>query len=267
VGLSAPNSRISPPAPPEPAKVSVPSFPVSSFPMKPWERLGEARTPDGKPMTLTRRDTEYLILLGSETLMTNRAHESEDALAQLACEPLRRASKPCVLVGGLGMGFTLRAALDLLPADATVVVAELLPAVIEWNRGVLAPLAGHPLADPRVQVVVADVSVVMRSSQARFDAVLLDVDNGPEAFASSVNGGLYGDTGLFAARTALKFGGTLAIWSAWTDKHFPSRLRYAGFTVRTEHVRSRIKRGGHRHTVYLAQNGSALPVQSSNSEL
>jgi len=225
--------------------------------MKPWELLGETRTPDGKPLTLTRRDTEYLILLGSETLMTNRAHESEDALAQLACAPLRPKSKACVLVGGLGMGFTLRAALDLLGPDATVIVAELLPAVVEWNHGVLAPLAGHPLADPRVQMVVSDVSAVLRSSPGKFDAVLLDVDNGPEAFASSVNGGLYGDTGLFAARTALKFGGTLAVWSAFTDKHFPARLRYAGFSVRTEHVRSRIKRGGHRHTVYLAQNGTA----------
>src|SRR4051812_21287054 len=125
--------------------------------MKPWERLGEARTPDGKPMTLTRRDTEYLILIGKETLMTNRSHESEDALARLACEPLRRAQKPTILIGGLGMGYTLRAALDCLPADATVVVAELLPEVVEWNRGVLGPLAGHPLADPRVQIVVKDV--------------------------------------------------------------------------------------------------------------
>jgi spermidine synthase len=223
--------------------------------MKPWERLGEARTPDGQPMTLTRRDTEYLILIGKETLMSNRAHESEDALGRLACEPLRRAQKPTVLIGGLGMGFTLRAALDHLPADATVVVAELLPEVVEWNRGVLGPLAGHPLADPRVKIVVGDVRAVLGASQAVFDAVLLDVDNGPEAFATSANGGLYGDTGLFAIRTALKFGGTLAVWSVWPDKHFPHRLEYAGYSVRTEQVRTRVKRGGRRHVIYLARNG------------
>jgi spermidine synthase len=223
--------------------------------MKPWERLGEARTPDGQPMTLTRRDTEYLILIGKETLMSNRSHESEDALGRLACEPLRRAEKPSVLIGGLGMGFTLRAALDHLPADATVVVAELLPEVVEWNRGVLGPLAGHPLQDPRVKVAVGDVRKVLGASEAVFDAVLLDVDNGPEAFATSANGGLYGDTGLFAIRTALKFGGTLAVWSVWPDKHFPHRLAYAGYSVRTEHVRTRIKRGGHRHVIYLAKNG------------
>ncbi|MEO8482893.1 MAG: MnmC family methyltransferase [Acidobacteriota bacterium] len=223
--------------------------------MKPWERLGEARTPDGKPMTLTRRDTEYLILIGKETLMTNRSHESEDALARLACEPLRRAQKPTVLIGGLGMGFTLRAALDCLPADATVIVAELLPEVVEWNQGVLGPLAGHPLSDPRVKVVVSDVRVVVASSEAVFDAILLDVDNGPEAFATSANAGLYSDTALFALRKALKFGGMLAVWSVWADKHFPHRLQYAGYKVRTEHVRGRIKRGGHRHVIYLATNG------------
>lgn len=223
--------------------------------MKPWERLGEARTPDGQAMTLTRRDTEYLILIGKETLMSNREHESEDALGRLACEPLRRAQKPTVLIGGLGMGFTLRAALDYLPADATVVVAELMPEVVEWNRGVLGPLAGNPLADPRVKIVVGDVRAVLGASQAVFDAVLLDVDNGPEAFASSANGGLYGDTGLFAIRTALKFGGTLAVWSVWPDKHFPHRLQYSGYSVRTEHVRTRVKRGGRRHVIYLAKNG------------
>jgi spermidine synthase len=225
--------------------------------MKPWERLGEARTPDGRPMTLRRRDTEYLILIDRETLMTNRAHESEDALAHLACAPLRHHDKPAVLIGGLGMGFTLRAALDSLPADATVVVAELLQDVVDWNLGVLGPLAGHPLADPRVTVIVGDVREVIRSSDGVFDAVLLDVDNGPEAFASSVNGGLYGDTGLFAIRKALKLGGMLAVWSVWADKHFPHRLRYAGYEVRTERVRGRAKRGGHRHVIYLATSGGA----------
>jgi spermidine synthase len=207
-------------------------------------------------MTLTRRDTEYLILIGRETLMTNRAHDSEDALGRLACAPLARAAAPVVLVGGLGMGFTLRAALDHLPATARVVVAELSEDVVAWNRGVLGPLAGHPLDDPRVSVVVGDVRAIIASQAGAFDAILLDVDNGPEAFATSANGGLYGDTGLYALRVALKFGGTLAVWSVWADKHFPHRLAYAGYAVRTEHIRTRAKRGGVRHVVYLATNGA-----------
>src|SRR5918993_725574 len=138
--------------------------------MKQWELLGETRTPEGSDVRLTRQDSEYVILVDGKTLMSSRRHGSEDALATLACPHLRSADEAHVLLGGLGMGFTLRATLDLLPPDATVIVAELLPAVVEWNRGPLGPLADHPLKDPRVQVVERDVGAVLRTSECRFDA-------------------------------------------------------------------------------------------------
>jgi spermidine synthase len=178
-------------------------------------------------------------------------HGSEEALATLACKGARMAEAPCVLVGGLGMGFTLRACLDTLPDDAVVVVAELVPAVVEWNRGPLGPLAGRPLEDRRTQVEVGDVANVLRAARCRFDAILLDVDNGPRAFTQNVNGALYSEAGLASARTALKPGGTLAVWSAWGDRKFEHRLRYAGFEVRTEHVRARLKKGGPGHVIFV----------------
>jgi len=150
------------------------------------------------------------------------------------------------------MGFTLRATLDLLPPDAVVVVAELLPAVVEWNRGPLGPLAGHPLKDRRVRVEVGDVGVRVSAGLGEFDAVPLDVDNGPAAFAASDNAGLYDDGGLAAARAALKMGGVLAVWSARDDRKFEQRLGYGGFTVQVERVRGRLKKGGPRHTIFLA---------------
>ena len=159
-----------------------------------------------------------------------------------------------MLVGGLGMGFTLRATLDLLPPDATVVVAELVPAVVEWNRGPLGPLAGHPLKDPRVRVEVGDVGGdASRRARERFDAILLDVDNGPAAFTAAHNAGLYDNAGVAAARAALRSGGVLAVWSAWEDRKFEQRLRYAGFTVEVERVRARLKKGGPRHTIFLGR--------------
>ena len=149
------------------------------------------------------------------------------------------------------MGFTLRATLDCLPADARVVVAELLPAVVEWNRGPLGPLAGHPLKDKRVRVEIGDVRTALGSNRNSFDAVLLDVDNGPSAFTSSDNVGLYNDQGLRAIRAALKSDGVLAIWSAWEDRKFEQRLRYNKFTVEVERVRARLKKGGPRHMIFL----------------
>ena len=160
---------------------------------------------------------------------------------------------PRVLVGGLGMGFTLRATLDHLPAAASVVVAELLPAVVEWNRGPLGPLAGHPLKDRRVRVELGDVAAALRSSVDAFDAVLLDVDNGPAAFATSGNAALYNDAGLAAARTSLKKEGVLAVWSARDDRKFEQRLRYAGFRVEVERVRGRLKKGGPKHTIFIGR--------------
>ena len=220
--------------------------------MKPWELLGETRAPDGSSMALTRRGNEYVIHTDGKSLMSSRMHGSEEALARFACRRLATLSQPSVLVGGLGMGFTLRATLDLLPPDATVVVAELVPAVAEWNRGPLGPLAGHPLADSRVRLELCDVADVLRASPGAFDAVLLDVDNGPKAFTAEGNAGLYDDRGVAAARTALRPTGTLAVWSAWDDRHFEHRLRHGGFTVEVERVRGRGKQGGPRHTIFLA---------------
>ena len=220
--------------------------------MKPWELLGQTVTPDGVEMALTRRDGEYVILAAGKSLMSSRMHGSEEALAAFACRDVRTLERPCVLVGGLGMGFTLRATLDLLPKEATIVVAELVPAVVEWNRGPLGPLAGHPLKDKRVRVDVDDVGATLRASHNRFDAVMLDVDNGPAAFTASANARLYDDRGLAAARGALRRGGVLAVWSASENRRFEQRLRYGKFAVEVERVRGRLKKGGPRHTIFLA---------------
>jgi spermidine synthase len=219
--------------------------------VKPWELLGQTRTPEGEEMTLTRHGSEYVILASGQSLMSSRMHGSEEALAMFACGRAQSLEEPCVLVGGLGMGFTLRATLDLLPADATVVVSELVPAVVDWNRGPLGPLARHPLKDKRVVVDVNDVAATLRTSPRRFDAILLDVDNGPAAFTASHNAGLYDDRGLAAARAALKRGGVLAVWSSREDRRFEQRLRYGGFNVTVQRVRGRLKKGGPRHTIFL----------------
>ena len=220
--------------------------------MRPWELLGQTRTPDGEDMSLTRQGTEYVILAGGKPLMSSRMHGSEEALAAFGCAEARAREEPRVLVGGLGMGFTLRATLDVLPPGASVVVAELVPAVVEWNRGPLGPLAGHPLRDTRVRIEIGDVAATLRASTRCFDAALLDVDNGPAAFTATPNPRLYDDRGLAAARMALKEGGVLAVWSAWEDRRFEQRLRYAGFTVQVERVRGRLKKGGPRHTIFIA---------------
>jgi spermidine synthase len=219
--------------------------------VKPLELLGQTTTPDGTDLKLTRRDREYILLANGKTLMSSRIHGSEEALAALACRQVGKLEQPSVLIGGLGMGFTLRATLDLLPRGATVVVAELVPAVVEWNRGPLAELAGYPLKDKRVRIDTVDVAVTLGSSPSRFDAILLDVDNGPAAFTSENNAGLYENRGLAAAFAALRAGGVLAVWSAWDNRKFEQRLRYAGFAVDIEHVRGRQKKGGPRHTIFL----------------
>jgi spermidine synthase len=224
--------------------------------LKPLELLAETETPDGADLKLVRRDREYIILANGKSLMSSRMHGSEEALAMLGCRHLRGVEQPAVLVGGLGMGFTLRATLDLLPPDAQVVVAELAPAVVEWNRGPLGPLAGHPLKDRRVRVEVSDVAATLRAGRARFDAVLLDVDNGPTPFTSAANAGLYDDRGLAAARAALTPGGVLAIWSATENRKFEQRLRYGGFSVEVERVRGRLKKGGPHHTIFLCRKSA-----------
>jgi spermidine synthase len=221
--------------------------------MKPWILLGDSHTPDGTRLTLMTRDREHVIFADGKILMSSRMHGSEEALATLACAHVTKASSPRVLVGGLGLGYTLRATLDVLPPGATVVVAELVPGVVEWNRGPLGPLAGHPLEDRRVEVAVGDVAVTMRKEKVGFDAILLDVDNGPDAFTSAQNAGLYANHGVTQAHAALKPGGVLAVWSAWEDRKFEQRLRWAGFTVTMHRVRARLKQGGPRHTIFLGQ--------------
>jgi spermidine synthase len=224
--------------------------------VKAFQLLGQAATPDGTALKLVRRDDEYIILAGGKSLMSSRMHGSEEALAAFACERARTLTRPSVLIGGLGMGFTLRATLDLLPPDATVVVAELVPAVVEWNRGPLGPLAGHPLKDKRVRVETGDVAVTLSSRTGQFDAVLLDVDNGPIAFTASNNAGLYDDRGIAAARAALKMEGVLAVWSAQDDRKFEQRLRHGRFDVQVQRVRGRLKKGGPRHTIFLSHKSS-----------
>ena len=219
--------------------------------MKPWEALGQTRTPEGDEMTLTRHGSEYVINASGQTLMSSRMHGSEEALATFSCARARTLETPRVLIGGLGMGFTLRAALDLLPPAATVVVAELIPGLVEWNRGPLGALARHPLKDARVVLEVGDVATVLHSTRSRFDAVMLDVDNGPSAFTTSYNASLYDDKGLAAAKAALTPGGIFAVWSAREDRRFEQRLRYAGFDVTVERVRGRLKQGGPRHVIFL----------------
>jgi spermidine synthase len=219
----------------------------------PWELLGEARTPEGTHMTLTRRGNEYMILADGKDLMSNRQKGSEEELARVGCDRARKLESPCVLVGGLGMGFTLRATLDVLPQEATVVVAELMSSVVEWNRGPLGPLAKHPLADRRTKVALGDVAVLLRESPALFDAILLDVDNGPTAFTQDSNAGLYDNAGLIMIRAALRPGGVLAVWSAWDDRKFEHRLRHHGYAVETLHVRARLQKGGPVHTIFIGR--------------
>lgn len=219
--------------------------------MRHLKSLGEALTRDGTVLKLAHRDGEYVILANGKSLMSSGMYGSEEALARLGCGQARRLERPCVLIGGLGMGFTLRATLDSLPGEATVVVAELVPEVVEWNRGPLGPLAGHPLKDKRVWVEAGDVAATLRSSSGRFDAVLLDVDNGPAAFTASDNAWLYDDRGIAAVLKALKREGVLAVWSAREDRKFEKRLRYGGFAVHVEHVRGRAKTGGPHHTIFL----------------
>lgn len=224
--------------------------------MKPFELLGQTKCPDGTAMKLIRRGDEYLILADGAILMSSRMHGSEEALAALACEGMRSLRQPCVLIGGLGMGFALRAALNLLSPDATVVVAELVSAVVEWNRGALGPLAGHPLKDKRVRVETGDVASTLRSGRGQFDAVLLDVDNGPAAFSASKNAGLYDKRGIAATRAALKMEGVLAVWAAREDRKFEQRLREGGFDVQVRRVRGRLKKGGPRRTIFLGHKSS-----------
>lgn len=216
--------------------------------MKPWEHLATARTPDNSVLELLRHDADYVIRADGYELMTSRMHSSEDAMMRLACPHPREGA--CVLVGGLGMGYTAAAALTMLPTQSSVVIAELVPAVVEWNRGPLGPLASHPLDDPRTEIVVADVATVIRNSSARFDAILLDVDNGPTALTDRGNSWLYTGAGLAAIRAALRAAGGLAIWSIANEPSFERRLQAGGFTPATHSVKGHEGRGP-KHVVFV----------------
>jgi spermidine synthase len=221
--------------------------------MIPWEQLGTASIPGAEgELRLMRRGAEYSIMTGGIELMNSRMSGSEKALADLTCTALAQLPSPSVLIGGLGMGFTLRAALAVLPADASVTVAELVPAVADWARGPMAAIFEGCLDDPRTDLQISDVGALIGAGEGAYDAILLDVDNGPGALDRPQNDGLYSMSGLAAARRALKDGGVLAVWSAMPDAAFAKRLSNAGFTVDEQRVHAHRKGKGARHVIWLA---------------
>lgn len=187
--------------------------------------------------------------------MNSRVHASEDSLAEISCKKIEHQPHPHILIGGLGMGYTLATALKYSKDDAVIIVAEIVPTVVEWNRGALAGLAGDPLHDSRVIVREIDVAAIIRSDQHAYNAILLDTDNGPEGLTRYGNDWLYSMVGLNAAYAALKPAGVLAVWSAGPDKAFPKRMQSAGFIVEEKRVRARGPRGRARHTIWLASKG------------
>ncbi len=230
--------------------------------MLPWITLATTRVPGGGVMTLVRRGDTFVIRIDGEELMANRMHHSEEMLATLAFEPLEKDGlrpKARILIGGIGMGYTLRAALDRLGPHGRVDVAELVPEVIEWNRGILAPLARRPLDDPRVRVVRGNVGHVIADARSEYDAIMLDVDNGPAALTAPSNALLYGSDALARTKRALVPNGMLTIWAAGDERGFEARLAKAGFAARTVHVRARTGRGGLRFIVFV---GRSLPERA-----
>lgn len=224
--------------------------------MTPWILLDSAAVPgNGGELRLYRRGDEFSIKLsGRGELMNSRMHGSEDALAEQTCTRLAERVDPRLLIGGLGMGFTLAAALRHLGEQGRVEIAELLPAVVAWNRGPLGELAGHPLQDPRVTVRAGDVARILKAGQPVYDAILLDVDNGPEGLTRKENDWLYGMDGLNAACASLRPRGVLAVWSAGPDQDFLQRLRKTGFEVDEVSVRTRGSKGA-RHIIWFARRG------------
>lgn len=219
--------------------------------MIPLELLDTADLPDGGTLRLMRRGQDYMILFGRNELMSSRLRGSEEALATLAYERLKGRSRPHILVGGLGMGFTLRAALGVLPGDARVTVGELVPKIVEWARGPLAHLFGDSLDDPRTRIDVRDIYEIIAGSRGLYDAILLDVDNGPDGLIHVANDRLYGPEGLRMAHAALKPGGVLAVWSAYPEKAFTDRMRRAGFQVEELKVRATGGRKGAHHVIWM----------------
>jgi spermidine synthase len=221
--------------------------------MTPRELLGTAIVPgDGEELRLFRRGDDFMIVLDRNELMNSRMSGSEEALAEMTIERLRGRPAPHLLIGGYGMGFTLRAALAALPHDAKVTVAELVPEIIDWARGAMAAMTAGCLEDPRVKLDMADVGLVIGEAHSGYDAILLDVDNGPDGLTRRANNSLYSRHGLAAAKAALKPGGILAIWSAAPDNRFARALSDAGFAVDEVAVRARSNGKGARHIIWFA---------------
>jgi len=226
--------------------------------MIPWLQIDSARVPGADiELRLMRRGCDFSMMLGANELMNSRLSGSEEALATLACKRIEKVKRPHLLIGGLGMGFTLRAALAVLGAEAKITVAELVPAVIAWARGPMAQLFGDSLTDRRVSLRKADVVDVIGSHAAAFDAILLDVDNGPEGLIRKANDALYDRRGLQAIRRALRPGGLLAVWSSGQNPAFSKRLREAGFDVDEVNLRATAKRKGARHVIWFAAKSAS----------
>lgn len=221
--------------------------------MIPWQLLDSAPIPAGGELRLHRSQDEFMIsIVGGGVLMTTRMHGSEDVLAARACGQITAKTQQRVLIGGLGMGFTLASALTHVDSTTQVTVAELVPQVIEWNRGVLGNAAGNPLADERVKVVAGDVGLLIRNESGAYDAIILDVDNGPDGLTSKNNNWLYTPKGLMASFAALRPHGILAVWSAADDRSFTERLKKVGFRVETVKVGAHNNKG-QKHTIWLAR--------------
>ena len=238
--------------------------------MIPRELLGTAQIPGGGELQLFRHNRDFMIVLDRNELMSSRMAGSEEALATLSCARIEARAKPQLLIGGYGMGFTLRAALAELPGDANVTVAELVPEIIAWARGPMQELSAGCLDDPRVRLALGDVAALIRSSPAAFDAILLDVDNGPDGLVREANNLLYNEQGLRAAEAALKPGGVLAIWSAARDDTFARRLKRAGFAVEEIAVRARTNGKGAKHIIWFASlqpaNSDAISMRNATKE-
>jgi spermidine synthase len=234
--------------------------------MIPWKLLDTAPVPgDGGELTLFIRDEEYSIRVGNIELMNSRVYGREDALSELGCARIAGRKKARVLIGGLGMGFALATALRHVGADAQVVVAELVPGVIKWNRETFGHLAAHPLRDRRVVLREMDVARVIRESAGGFDAVLLDIDNGPDGLTRRSNGWLYSDAGIASCRAALREAGVLGIWSAGPDRDFVRRLHRNQLQVDEVEVGSRSLHRGARHTLWFATPPTRKPAQPRRS--
>lgn len=220
--------------------------------MKKWNLIDEATTPDGSSMALFEHDGDYSIRVGSVELMSTRQSSSEERMAEIGCEHLKGKKKARILIGGLGFGFTLRATLRLAPKEAVVTVAELMPAVISWNKNPDLPLAGDALKDPRVRIIQRDVMEIIATARGSYDSILLDVDNGPAGLCTKENDDIYGEVGLHQIQSALAPGGTVVFWSAAASPTFAKRLGRVGFDVTVTRTKSHGMKGSW-HTLFVGR--------------